>query len=56
MNARKLFQRKVSGSELAVFKAAATDMRSFARSKFSRSLVHKTNFDLIRQVVFELKN
>ena len=28
-------------------KAAATDMRYFARSKFSRSLVHKKNFSLI---------
>ena len=30
-----------------VFKVAATDMRYFARSKFSRSLVHKKNFSLI---------
>ena len=35
-------------------KAAATDMRYFARSKFSRSLVHKKNFSLIWQVVFKL--
>ena len=35
-------------------KGAATDMRYFARSKFSRSLVHKKNFSLIWQVVFKL--
>ena len=29
-----------------VFKAAATDMRHFARSKFSGSLVHKNKFGL----------
>ena len=28
-------------------KGAATDMRYFAWSKFSRSLVHKKNFSLI---------
>ena len=28
-------------------KVAATDMRYFARSNFSRSLVHKKNFSLI---------
>ena len=35
-------------------KGAATDMRYFAWSKFSRSLVHKYNFSLIWQVVFKL--
>ena len=35
-------------------KDAATDMRYFARSKFSRSLVHQKNFSLICQVVFKL--
>ena len=35
-------------------KGAVTDMRYFARNKFSRSLVHKKNFSLIWQVVFEL--
>ena len=35
-------------------KVAATDMRYFARSKFSRSLVHKKNISLICQVVFKL--
>ena len=35
-------------------KGAKTDMRYFARSKFSKSLVHKKNFRLIWQVVFEL--
>ena len=28
-------------------KGAATDMRYFARGKFSRSLIHKKNFSLI---------
>ena len=37
-----------------VIKGAATDIRQFARSKFSRSLVHKKNFSLIWQVVFKL--
>ena len=36
----------------SIFKAAATDMRYFARSKFSRSLVHKKNFSLIGEVLF----
>ena len=40
---------------LVGFKAAVTDIRYFARSKFSRSLVHKKNFDLIWQVAFKLK-
>ena len=34
-------------------KVAATDMRYFARSKFSTSLVHKKSFSLILQVVFK---
>ena len=33
---------------------AATDMRYFARSKFSRSLVHKKKFSLIWQRFFRL--
>ena len=36
------------------FKVAATDMRYFARTKLSRSLVHKKNFSLIWQVDFNL--
>ena len=35
-------------------KGAVTDMRYFARSKFSRSLVHKKNVSLIWHVVFKL--
>ena len=35
-------------------RAAATDMRCFARSKFSRSLLHKKNFSLRWQLVFKL--
>ena len=37
-----------------VFKEAATDVRYFARCKFSRSLVYCKNFTLIWQVVFKL--
>ena len=37
-----------------MLKAAATDMRYFARSKFLGSLVHKENFGMILQVVFKL--
>ena len=37
-----------------MLKAAATDMRYFATSKFFGSLVHKKNFGLIWKVVFEL--
>ena len=36
-------------------KVAVTNMRYFARSKFSRSLVHKRNFSLIQKVVFKLE-
>ena len=36
------------------FKGAVTDIRYFASSKFSWSLVHKKNFGLIWQVVFKL--
>ena len=36
-------------------KGAATDMRYFARSKFSRSIVHKKYFSLIWQLVFKLR-
>ena len=35
-------------------KGATTDMRYFARSKFSRSLVHRKKLSLIRQVVLKL--
>ena len=42
------------GKVLSSFKAAATCMRYFARSKFFRSLVHKKNFGLIWQVAFKL--
>ena len=30
-----------------LLKGAGTDMRYFAKSKFSRSIVHKKNFSLI---------
>ena len=32
---------------ISLLKGAATDMRYFVRSKFSRSLVHKKNFSLL---------
>ena len=38
---------------IVTFKGAATDMRYFSRNKFSSSLVHKKNFRLIWQVIFE---
>ena len=38
-----------------VIKGAVTDTKYFARSKFSRSLVHKKNFSLLWQVVFKLR-
>ena len=47
----KLWSQLLSISSL---KGAATDMGYFARSKFSRSLVHKKNFSLIGQVVFKV--
>ena len=40
---------------IGLFKAAAADMRYFARSKFSRSLVHKKKFSLIWQSVFQVR-
>ena len=39
---------------LDTLKVAATDMRYVARSKLSRSLVHKKNFSFIWKVVFKL--
>ena len=33
----------------------STDMRYFASSKFSKSLVHKKNFSLVWQVLFKLE-
>ena len=38
-----------------MIKATVTDMSYFAKSTFSRSLVHKKDFDFIRQVVFSLE-
>ena len=43
-----------NGNLVTSLTAAVTDMRYFARSKFSKSLVHKRNFSLIWQVVFKL--
>ena len=37
-----------------VIKGAVADMRYFAWSKFSRSLVHKKSFSAIWQAVFKL--
>ena len=39
---------------LLINKVAATDLRYFTTSKFSRSLVHKKYFSLISPVVFKL--
>ena len=49
----KKFSLSFGESKLFELKDAATDMRYFARSKFSRSLVHKKNFSLIWQVIFK---
>ena len=48
-----LFPFKTALPEANV-KGTATDMRYFARSKLSKSLVHKKNFSLMQQVVFKL--
>ena len=42
------------GNLVTSLTAAVKDMRYFARSKFSKSLVHKRNFSLIWQAVFKL--
>ena len=47
-------QNKEVNLLLCLLKGAATDMRYFARSNFSKSLVYKKNFSLIRRVVFKL--
>ena len=39
---------------LIELKDAATDVRYFARSKLSRSLIHRKNFSVLWQVVFKL--
>ena len=39
---------------LIELKGAATDVRYFARSKLSRSLIHRKNFSVLWQVVFKL--
>ena len=41
--------------QVKLFTAAATDMRYFARSKLSKSLVCKKNFGWMWQVVFKLE-
>ena len=46
--------REISRHVYFFIKVTATDMRYFARSKFFRSLVHKKNFILTWQVVFNL--
>ena len=44
-----------STSFLNEVEAAVTDLRYFARNKFSKCLVDKKNFDLIWHVVFKLR-
>ena len=39
---------------LIELKDTATDVRYFARSKLSRSLIHRKNFSVLWQVVFKL--
>ena len=46
--------RSVTFCNFSFLKAAATDMRHLARSKFSWSLIYKKNFGWISQVVFQL--
>ena len=53
MQWQKLF-KKCKYFIAVMFKGAVTDMRYFARCKFSTSLVDKKNFSLIWQVVFKL--
>ena len=38
-----------------IIKAGETDIRYFARIMFSKSLVHKNNFDLNWKMVFKLE-
>ena len=45
LNAKKAKQE--DDIPIKLVKGTATDMRYFARGKFSRSLVHKKNFSLI---------
>ena len=45
LNAKKAKQE--DDIPIKSIKGAATDMRYFARGKFSRSLIHKKNFSLI---------
>ena len=56
---KEVYSEPSQTSKMEIFgktvKAAATDMRYFARSKFSRSLVHKKKISLIRQVFFKLR-
>ena len=47
-------KNEISFIDQFIIKGAAIDMRYFAKSKLSRSLVHMKNFSLIRQVVFKL--
>ena len=43
-------QLQKGGKNITKLKDAATDMRYFARSEFSRNLVHKKNFSLLGYV------
>ena len=53
-------QTKISAAKIhkerfqKAFEVAATDMKFFARSKLSKSFVHKKQFGLIWQLVFKL--
>ena len=41
--------------DIAILQIAATDMRYFARSKFSKSLVYTSDFSWIWQVSFQAR-
>ena len=47
-------QYRFDNDKIFLRKGAGTDMRYFARSKFSKGLVYKKNLSLIWQVVFQL--
>ena len=48
-------EKTMYGGFSGPIKAGVTDMRYFARSTLSRSLVHKKKFGLILQKVFKLE-
>ena len=51
----ELYLKRLTYMKTNLGKATWTDRRYFARSKFSKILVLKKNFDMIWQVMFNLK-